>query len=110
MKGKNAAAALDRFNRALAINEKLPRALNAQGVAQVELGDPAGAIVSWSRAAELDPRQYDALFNLGLVAGKQGKVAVARDALRRFVATAPPSLYSRDLQQARRMLQGMGGV
>jgi arylsulfatase A-like enzyme/Tfp pilus assembly protein PilF len=110
LKSKNAAAALDRFNRALAINEKLPRALNAKGVAQVELGDPAGAIVSWSRAAELDPRQYDALFNLGLVAGKQGKVAVARDALRRFVATAPPSLYSRDLQQARRMLQGMGGV
>jgi arylsulfatase A-like enzyme/tetratricopeptide (TPR) repeat protein len=110
LKTKNAAAALDRFNRALAINEKLPRALNAKGVAQMELGDPAGAIVSWSRATELDPRQYDALFNLGLVAVRNGRPDVARDALRRFVATAPLSAYRKDLQAARQMLKQLGGA
>lgn len=108
LKSRNAAAALDRFNRALAINEKLPRALNAKGVAQVQLGDPAGAIASWSRAAQLDPRQYDALFNLGIVAAQRGQREVARDALRRFVATAPPSIYAKDLREARRMLKGIG--
>jgi arylsulfatase A-like enzyme/Flp pilus assembly protein TadD len=110
LKTRNASAALEKFDRALAVNEKLPRALNGKGVAQVELGDAPGAIVSWTRAAELDPRQYDALFNLGMVAAQRGQVDVARDALRRFVATAPSSLYARDLQEARRMLKGMGGA
>jgi arylsulfatase A-like enzyme/Flp pilus assembly protein TadD len=110
LKGRNAAGALERLNRALAINEKLPRALNTKGVAQMELGDPAGAIASWSRAAELDPRQYDALLNLGIVAAERGEMNVARDALRRFVATAPPALYPKDLQRARRMLREMGGA
>jgi arylsulfatase A-like enzyme/Flp pilus assembly protein TadD len=110
LKSRNAKGALERLNRALAMNEKLPRALNTKGVAQMELGDPAGAIASWSRAAELDPRQYDALLNLGVVAAQRGEMNVARDALRRFVATAPPALYAKDLQRARRMLKGMGGA
>lgn len=110
LKNRDARGALERLNRALAINEKLPRALNTRGVAQMELGDPAGAIASWSRAAQLDPRQYDALFNLGVVAAQRGEMNLARDALRRFVATAPPALYAKDLKQARRMLREMGGA
>ena len=110
LKSRDAAGALEKLNHALAINEKLPRSLNTKGVAQMELGDPAGAIASWSRAAELDPRQYDALLNLGVVAAERGEVNVARDALRRFVATAPPALYAKDLQRARRMLKEMGGA
>ncbi len=110
LKNRDAAGALERLNRALAINEKLPRSLNTKGVAQMELGDPAGAMSSWSRAAELDPHQYDALLNLGIVAAERGEMNVARDALRRFVTTAPPSLYAKDLQRARRMLKEMGGA
>lgn len=110
LKTGDAAGALDRFHRALEINEKLPRALNAMGVAQARLKDPDGAIASWRRAAELDPKQFDALLNLGVLAAQRGQASVARDALRRFIATAPPSLYSRDLKQARRMLEGLGGV
>ena len=68
------------------------------------------AFASWSRAADLDPRQYDALFNLGVVAAQRGQTDVARKALARFVATAPPAVYARDLQEARRMLKGMGGA
>ncbi len=108
LKNRDAAGALEKLNRALAINEKLPRALNTKGVAQMKLHDTAGAIASWSRAAELDPRQYDALLNLGIVAAERGQRNVARDALRRFVATAPPALYGKDVQRARRMLEGMG--
>jgi len=110
LKNKDAAGALDKFRRALAINDKLPRALNAMGVAQVQQNDPAGAIASWSRAVELDPKQFDALFNLGVLASERGQTDVARSALSRFVATAPPALYARDLQEARRMLRGLGGA
>ena len=110
LKSRDAKGALEKFDRALAINEKLPRALNARGVALAQLGDGAGAIASWSRAADLDPRQYDALYNIGIVASRQGQTDVARKALARFVATAPPAIYARDLQEARRMLKGMGGA
>lgn len=103
-------AAIASLDRGLAISSDLPRAWNAKGVAQAQSGDPAGAIASWQRAAQLDPRQYDALFNIGLVAARQGNSGVARDALRRFVETAPAALYDRDIQQARRILREIGGA
>jgi arylsulfatase A-like enzyme/Flp pilus assembly protein TadD len=110
LKTQDSAAALSTLDRALSLNGRLPRALNAKGVAQAQLSDPAGAIASWTQAAELDPRQYDALFNLGITALQQRRNVLALDALHRFVATAPPSLYARDLQEARRLLKQMGGA
>ena len=56
------------------------------GVALANRGDAAAAVASWQRAVELDPRQYDALLNIGIVAGRSGNRAIAREALRRFVA------------------------
>jgi arylsulfatase A-like enzyme/Flp pilus assembly protein TadD len=100
-----AIAALD---RALAINDELPRALNARGVALANRGDAAGAVASWQRAVELDPRQYDALLNIGIVAGRAGNRALAGEALRRFVATAPAGVYAKDLETARRILREIG--
>jgi arylsulfatase A-like enzyme/Flp pilus assembly protein TadD len=110
LKGGDAAGALLRFDRALAISPRLPRAWNAKGVAQARAGDEAGALASWRRAAELDPRQFDALYNVGVVAARRGEASVARDALKKFLATAPPELYRRDLAEARRMLRGLGGA
>ncbi|HEY7863490.1 MAG TPA: tetratricopeptide repeat protein, partial [Thermoanaerobaculia bacterium] len=101
---KGALASLD---RALAVNPDLPRALNARGVALAQSGDPAGAIASWDRAASLDPRQYDALFNMGIVAGRIGRIDIARAALSRFVETAPAAAYGRDIAAARQMLAKM---
>jgi arylsulfatase A-like enzyme/Flp pilus assembly protein TadD len=110
LKGGNAAGALERFDRALAITPKLPRAWNAKGVAQARVGDEAGALTSWRRAAEIDPKQFDALYNLGVVASRRGEANIARDALKRFIATAPPALYRKDLVEARRVLRGLGGA
>ncbi|HKD11933.1 MAG TPA: sulfatase-like hydrolase/transferase [Thermoanaerobaculia bacterium] len=109
LKAGDAAGAVALFERALAINDKMPRALNAKGVAEANLNRPVDAIASWKRAAELDPRQYDALFNMGLVAQKIGDAATARQALTRFVQTAPPELYAKDVAEARRILAGLRG-
>jgi arylsulfatase A-like enzyme/tetratricopeptide (TPR) repeat protein len=110
LKGGDAPGALQRFDRALAITEKLPRAWNAKGVAEARLGDEAGAITSWRRAAEIDPKQFDALFNIGVVASGRGQIAVAREALEKFVEAAPPALYGRDLARARQLLKRLGGA
>jgi arylsulfatase A-like enzyme/Flp pilus assembly protein TadD len=109
LKAGNTAQAVAVLTRAVAINDKMPRALNAKGVAEAELNRPTDAIASWKRAAELDPRQYDALYNIGLVAQKIGDRETARQALRRFIDTAPPALYAKDVAQARQILAGLGG-
>jgi regulator of sirC expression with transglutaminase-like and TPR domain len=55
----------------------------------------------------IDPRQYDALFNAGLVEGRAGHVNEARAALSRFVATAPKDRYAADMATARQALQAL---
>ena len=97
LKGGRVKEALASLDAALAINDKLPLAWNARGVAQAQIGDLREAARSWERSAALDPRQFDALFNLGMTAGR-------RDALERFVETAPPARYRAEIASARRLL------
>jgi arylsulfatase A-like enzyme/Tfp pilus assembly protein PilF len=97
-------AARTQLQRALALNPALPIAWNTLGVARYRLEGPAAALDAWERSVALDPRQYDALFNLGLVAAEAGRTAEARQALGRFVATAPPTRFGADREKARRLL------
>jgi arylsulfatase A-like enzyme/Flp pilus assembly protein TadD len=97
--------ALAAFDRAFALNERLPRAWNGRGAAFEELGRHAEALESWKRALELDPRQFEALLNIGIVAMEQGNRDLAREALTRFAATAPPALFSADIERARQLLR-----
>jgi choline-sulfatase len=104
--------ARDHLRQALELNDKLPIAWNTLGVALYQLGGPdaaASAIHAWQRAVELDPKQYDALYNLGLVAAGQGRRAEARKALRQFVDTAPPQRFAADIQKAQGILREIGG-
>jgi len=100
LKGERVNDAVRSLDAALAINERLPLAWNARGVAKAKLGDFREASRSWERAAALDPRQFDALFNLGVTARR-------RDALERFVRTAPPARYRAEIASARRLLRGL---
>ncbi len=97
-------AARAQLQRALALNPALPISWNTLGVALYRLEGPAAALDAWQRSVALDPRQYDALFNIGLVAAQAGRAAEARQALARFVATAPPARFGADLQKARQLL------
>ena len=62
---------------------------------------------SWREALARDPHLYDALFNLGVTAAKNGARPQAQSALERFVETAPRSLYRADIAQARRLLAAL---
>jgi arylsulfatase A-like enzyme/predicted negative regulator of RcsB-dependent stress response len=93
------------LQRALEINDRLPLAWNTLGVVQMRKGDSGAAIAAWQRAVALDPKQYDALFNLSLTAGRAGQWELAREALVRFIDTAPPERYGSDLDTARQMLR-----
>lgn len=97
------------LERALALNRRLPNAWNTLGVALYDLEGPAAALAAWQQAVALDPTQYEALLNIGLVAAQAGRRGEARQALRRFVSTAPPQRFAADLGKARQLLQEIGG-
>ena len=100
-------AAHDFLQRALALNPRLPLALNTLGVVYARQGDTARAVDAWNRAVALDPRQYDALFNIGMTEGRAGRYAEAKRALQRFVESAPPERYARELDTARQALRAL---
>ena len=104
-----AAEARDHLRQALAANDRLPVAWNTLGVALYQTEGPAAALEAWQRSVELDPRQYQALFNIGLVAASAGRLPEARTALRRFIDTAPPQSYGPDIAKARGLLSQIGG-
>ncbi|MES1245270.1 MAG: sulfatase-like hydrolase/transferase [Acidobacteriota bacterium] len=101
--------ARDELRRALALNDSLPIAWNTLGVAVFDLEGPDAALAAWRKAYELDPRQYDALYNTGLVAAKLGRLDVARQALAQFARTAPPQRFGADIQKAQAILREIGG-
>lgn len=91
--------------RALELGAERPDALNYLGVARYNQGRPGEALEAWRRAAELDPADLEVLFNLYRVAMETGNRGLARDALRRFIAQAPPERFAADLERARALLE-----
>ena len=73
----------------------------------MQLGDPRKAVEAWEQCVALNPEQYDALYNIGRVAGQIRDWKKARAALERFVATAPPKQYGKDLAEVRGVLADM---
>jgi arylsulfatase A-like enzyme/Flp pilus assembly protein TadD len=109
LKAGRAAEARDLLHTALAENERLPISWNTLGVALYQTGDPAGALAAWQRSVAIDARQFDALFNLGLTALEAKQPQVARQALRQFVATAPPQRFAADIARAKQLLGRIPG-
>jgi arylsulfatase A-like enzyme/Flp pilus assembly protein TadD len=91
----------------LRLGKRHTRAWNALGVAWLRLGQPQKAIETWERCLEINPDQYDALYNIGRVAGQLHDWKKARAALERFVATAPPKQYGKDIAEVRGVLADM---
>jgi arylsulfatase A-like enzyme/Flp pilus assembly protein TadD len=94
---------------ALAIDDSLSLSWNYLGGALYNLGRRREAVDAWDRSVEFDPRNYDALFNMGLVAREIGDAARARRALRLFVDTAPADRYGADVERARAWLAELDG-
>jgi len=90
---------------ALALNDRLPVSWNTLGVALFRQQRTAAALDAWERAVALDARQYDALYNYGLVAADAGRRQQAVRALARFVDTAPAGRFGTEIERARALLE-----
>jgi tetratricopeptide (TPR) repeat protein len=80
------------FKEALAIDPTLARAHNGLGVIDAERHDYDAALAHWRRAVELDPRDFQTLFNLGDLLIKLGRPHEARPYWERYLAAAPPGV------------------
>lgn len=97
------------LEKALSIDRRLPAAWTTLGVALYELEGPEAALSAWRQALALDGAQFDALLNIGLVTAQTGRRDEARQALRRFVSTAPPQRFGPDIAKAQQLLREIGG-
>jgi arylsulfatase A-like enzyme/Flp pilus assembly protein TadD len=97
------AEAIRAFEQAVASDPRLGQAWEGLGAARAG-ADPAGAIDAWKRAVEVEPRNYDVLFNLAVVLRDQGRVTEARPYFERFVREAPTDRYERDIAAFRAWL------
>lgn len=95
--------------RALSIDPTLSLAWNYMGGAFYNQGQIVKALDAWQKSVDNDGTNYDAMFNIAVVAGSIGDRARARAALRRFVREAPSSTYGPDIQRARAWLAELGG-
>jgi tetratricopeptide (TPR) repeat protein len=63
---------------------------------------PDTAIDAWQHAERLRPRDFDLLFNLGMVLADSGRGAEALPYLTRFMQEAPRDRYARDFPRVGR--------
>ncbi|MET0619399.1 MAG: tetratricopeptide repeat protein, partial [Thermoanaerobaculia bacterium] len=107
LKLDRAEEARQNLEAAIRLGKRHARAWNALGVAWMRLGEPKKAIEAWKTCLEMNPEQYDALYNIGRVAGQLGDWKTARIALESFVKVAPPKEFARDLAEVRGALADM---
>ncbi|HRY33762.1 MAG TPA: tetratricopeptide repeat protein [Bacteroidales bacterium] len=85
----NRTAALEDFNRALALQPANPRALANRAALYQELGRTADALTDLNEALKLDPGQYRAMNNRGLLLLAAGENDRALADFNRVIALAP---------------------
>jgi regulator of sirC expression with transglutaminase-like and TPR domain len=66
---------------------------------------PNRALDAWARCVEYGPEEYDALYNMGLVALRIGDRARAKQSFEKFLASAPTARYARELAEVRKLLK-----
>jgi arylsulfatase A-like enzyme/Flp pilus assembly protein TadD len=98
------AAARDALEAALSLDPRVAKAHNELGVIAARRGLGEEAIGHWRRAAELDPSDYQTLFNLGVTLRGLGRLAEARPYLEAYLKAAPPALEARDIARVRAWL------
>lgn len=105
MNARRLEAAARAFRAAVAADASRGEAWEGLGAALVGT-DRAAAVDAWRRAEALLPRNFDLLFNLGMVLASGPTPADARPYLTRFLREAPAA-YDRDRPQVQAALRGL---
>ena len=92
------------LREALRIDSSLAGAHTTLGVVLAKTKRGSEAIESWKRAIDLEPTDYDALYNLTLELVAQGRMDEARQYGDRYISNAPRALHASDIAHIRNLL------
>jgi arylsulfatase A-like enzyme/Flp pilus assembly protein TadD len=101
----NADEAKRAFERAVALNRGSSQGENGLALIAMRSGDRAAAIAHWKRAVEIQPANFDALYDLGVQLARDGQRDDAQRYLTQFARTAPPAQYAKELREVRSVLK-----
>ena len=93
------------LEKSIALGLRNPKAWNALGVAWMRSNAPAKALDAWQRCVEYGPEEYDALYNMGIVALKIGDLPRAKQSFEKFLASAPAARYARERAEVKKLLK-----
>jgi tetratricopeptide (TPR) repeat protein len=108
LQSRHAADAAAAFRRAAAIDPGYGEAWQALGASLAD-SDRRGAIAAWRKAEPLLPRDYDLLFNLGMLLADSDTPAAAIPYLQRFLREAPRDRYAADIGRVQAVLARLNG-
>jgi Flp pilus assembly protein TadD len=104
MEGRRDEARLQ-LERALDLDDSIAKAHNTLGVIAAQEGRIDEAVARWRRAVELNPNDFQTLFNLATTLEGRGDVAGARAFFEAYVRTAPLATEARDIARTRNWLK-----
>jgi len=97
-------AARGYFERAIAAAPASSRAHGGLGIVALKSGNKPQAYDEWTRAVQLDARNFEALYNLAVNLARDGQIARARPYLEQFLRTAPEAVYAKDRADVAKLL------
>ena len=92
------------FERAITSNAESSQGHAGLAMVAIRQGDRQSAIARWTRAVELQPSNFDALYDLAIQLAKDGQTDAAKKYLTQFVRTAPRGQYGRDIDRLAALL------
>ncbi len=90
--------------RAVDLDSSLAKGFTTLGVILAQTNRKPDAIDSWKRAVQLDPNEFDALYNLIVLLADAGRIGEARTYGELYVRTTPPQLAG-DVEAIRQLLR-----
>jgi arylsulfatase A-like enzyme/tetratricopeptide (TPR) repeat protein len=94
------------LREAIRVDPARASAYNGLGDVLAHTGHVPDAIEQWKHAIEVDPKEFDALYNLVLTLGREKRFDEAQRYGQMFLATAPPAYYAAELARIRQLLGG----
>jgi arylsulfatase A-like enzyme/tetratricopeptide (TPR) repeat protein len=92
------------FGKVLELDPTSAKAYENRAADELSARELDAAIGDLTRALDLDPHLYDALYNLALALEATGRRADARPHIERFIREAPQPRYAREVAEFRGML------
>src|SRR5438046_8556989 len=89
------------FRQVLELDPTSPRAYENLAADELSARELAPAIADLKRALDLEPRLYDALYNLALALDAVGRRDEALPHIERFIRDAPQPRYAREIAELR---------